>query len=245
MSHGTAPTLRTDARKGKVRPSKMDEVLMDIACDEAIRPELRWPRVSTRGSFQSKGKGPNSKKVQAGMSLDGTQERELWVPDFYKLHKKAPCALTTQTVELRREQMEEEKLKALLRVEREEKAEKAEEARKVDASKAVTARVKELVAATEAQNTYSISTRQKRDKVRAQWAKEKRADLYANDKAWDDKVKGMEAEATDRSKRPFLFEQVSLDVQVMQEKQKAYDKFESVVRKQGLSDLLDDMAVPE
>ena len=39
--------------------------------------------------------------------------------------------------------------------------------------------------------------------------------------------------------RPFLFQQQSIDVRVLEEKQRAYDKFDATLRKVGLDQLLD------
>tara|TARA_B100000459_G_scaffold110614_1_gene64630 strand:- start:49 stop:288 length:240 start_codon:yes stop_codon:yes gene_type:complete len=72
--------------------------------------------------------------------------------------------------------------------------------------------------------------------------RELRESHVENEASWKERVGEIEARAAKRGGeggRPFLFEQVSLDTKVLREKQRAYDKFDEVMRKKGLTELLD------
>lgn len=181
-------------------PAEKERVLRDMARDELVLPERRWPYLSTRAPVQPKAPPPAV---------------------------AVPPPPTTTSTELRRAALEMDKLKRQIEEERTAQA----EARRREEAKEATKKV--------AGALDLPSARDKARREREEAAARRRAfqrEQAEKDAAHRTALGDMYARV---AQRPFLFQQQGIDAKVFEETQAAYDKFESALKKQGLSDLLD------
>lgn len=148
-------------------------------------------------------------------------------PNFERLHAKAAEPRTTTSAELRRAATEEERLKKDIRRERQEKSETQRQAAMVERSKAVAAELQ----------LGSLPEQRRREereleRLRQQWKQE------AKEKQLEFEAKHAEMQAR-VAQRPYLFQQATIDVKIVEERQRMYDKVEDTLRKTGLAHLLD------
>ena len=150
-------------------------------------------------------------------------------PDFHALWASAKCPSyrTTTSAELRKACVEEERLKLELKKQRAEQ----EEAKRLEAIKTISKQVAGQLGGGSSASRAALQREQrlrKREEFR-QDAKEKQEQADARLAAIKEKV----------ASRPFLFQQVSADVQAARAKQEAQDKFEQRIRGEGLGHLLE------
>lgn len=150
-------------------------------------------------------------------------------PDFHKLWASANCPSyrTTTSAELRKACVEEERLKLELKKQRAEQ----EEAKRLEAIKTISKQVSQQLGGGSKASRMAQQREQrlrKREEFK-QDAKEKQEQADARLAAIKEKV----------AARPFLFQQVTADVQAARAKQEAQDKFEQRIRGEGLGHLLE------
>jgi len=180
--------------------AEKERVLRDIARDELVLPERRWPYVSRRAPVRSTPPPP----VQP-----------------------VPPPPTTTSTELRKAALEMERLKKQIEEERKRQVEERRLQDAAVASKKV-ARALDLPSAREKERRERQEQAERARAFRRELA-QKDADHQAN-------LNEMYARV---AQRHFLFQQQGIDQKVYEETQAAYERFESALKKQGISELLD------
>lgn len=196
MARGSPDEVEQQKKK------ELERIVKDMARDETIMPEPRWPYKSTR------------------CPIHPTPP-----PNFEKMHKRMPKTGTTLAAELRNSARAMERLQAQIKKERD----AAEKQERIDAQRERTQKVSKALGfpSAEAKKAMEKADREKRAKKFKQQLKEMQ-------ESFDNQL----AEMRDRiEKRPFLFQQQTIDTKIYDEKQAAYAKFDAALKKQGLTDV--------
>ncbi|KAL1495731.1 hypothetical protein AB1Y20_016594 [Prymnesium parvum] len=197
------------------RHYKVDSVESDMRRDELFLPERRWPYLSTRAPVAPT-KRPEEEARAEAEKKKAAKKKAAAPPQFG----------TTISAELRRAHVEEEKMRREQAEERLKREAAEREARMVAATR-------EISAALGGGDVNDVSRRAElRDKVTRKAASQSARE---SQKEFDARLEEMKQRV---ARRPKLFQQVGVDIEVQRAKQAAHDKFEEVLIKNNLTDLL-------